>query len=50
MKYQIEMLPRAIAELRSIVLWWADTEHRFDRSTRAWKNKSLAIPYVRYRC
>jgi plasmid stabilization system protein ParE len=34
MKYQIEMLPRAIAELRSIVLWWA--EHHSSEQAGRW--------------
>ena len=33
MKYQIEMLPRAIAELRSIVLWWSD-HHSKEQAAR----------------
>ena len=33
MKYQIEMLPRAIAELRSIVLWWSD-HHSTEQAAR----------------
>jgi plasmid stabilization system protein ParE len=31
MKYTVEILPRAIAELRSTVLWWA--EHRSTEQT-----------------
>ena len=32
--YQIELLPRAIAELRSIVLWWA--EHHSSEQAGLW--------------
>ena len=34
MKYQIEMLPRAIAELRSIAIWWA--EHHSSEQAGRW--------------
>jgi plasmid stabilization system protein ParE len=34
MKYTVEILPRAIAELRSIVLWWA--EHRSTEQAGRW--------------
>lgn len=33
MKYQVEMLPRAIAEVRSIMLWWSD-HHSTEQATR----------------
>ena len=34
MKHTVEILPRAIAELRSIVLWWA--EHRSTEQAGRW--------------
>ena len=34
MKYTVEMLPRAIAELRATVLWWA--EHRSTEQAGRW--------------
>ena len=34
MKYTVEILPRAIAELLSIVLWWA--EHRSTEQAGRW--------------
>lgn len=33
MKYDVEMLPRAIAELRSIVLWWSE-HHSMEQAGR----------------